>query len=140
MVRLPGGKGGVVDEPRAMVDIMPGIADLLGLDLNAAPIVGTSLFIETERLFPERYYYRGGSYVNGTTLFVNEPKKVRAFNILTGKELFGTSGYEEGREAMRRINALSESYVLSLPARKTKSLSNARIPGQDKWNDPSPRE
>jgi hypothetical protein len=131
---VPGEKGSRVEGIRAQTDIMPTIADLLGLDIREVPHIGRSAFVEAPRLSPGRYYYPSGTLLVGSTLFV--PRSVggtvEAFDVVTGKRV-AAKGYETAAELGRRANVLSDDAVKAMPLREdAKPLgADAVIPGAD---------
>lgn len=119
-IHVPGQKPKTVTSVRAAQDIMPSVADLLGLDLSQVPQFGRSAFCEGPRLIPMRAYFPGGSYVDNDIVFVAGATESddRAFDIVSGKEVSAPRRSESKVTLVRQFNALSDDWIMSQPARK----------------------
>ena len=70
IIHLPGQKKAeLVTATAGQVDIMPTIADLVGLDLRGTPHMGRSLFVNSNALVPMRSYLPGGTFANDKVVF-----------------------------------------------------------------------
>ena len=119
-VHVPGQKPKVVKSMRATQDILPTVADLLGLDLSTTPHFGRSAFVEGPRLVPMRAYFPGGSYIDNNMVFVAGATQGedRAFSIATNKEIAPPSRNDSKMATVRQFNALSDEWLMSQPTRQ----------------------
>ncbi|MGZ9584862.1 LTA synthase family protein [Paenibacillus marinisediminis] len=107
-----------VKQTGGQVDILPTVANLLGISLDEQIHFGIDLLNQNTNILPERYYLPSGSYLNDSTLLVSG------------------SGYEDGTEYPLKANStepiqssndefdralqllnLSDSFVQQLPDR-----------------------
>jgi phosphoglycerol transferase MdoB-like AlkP superfamily enzyme len=118
-IHVPGKKPKVVTSMRASQDIMPSVADLLGVDLSTTPHFGRSAFVEGPRLVPMRAYFPGGSYVDNNIVFVTGPTEGedQAFDIATSKEVTAPSRNDSKVATVRQFNTLSDEWLMSQPVR-----------------------
>ncbi len=120
IIHLPGQtEPQVVTATAGQVDIMPTIADLVGLDLRSAPHMGRSLFVSSNALVPTRSYLPGGTFANDTVVFMPGVgyKDGRAVSIDSGASVGKT---ERERADLARVNELSkisDKWILGLPKR-----------------------
>ena len=118
-IHVPGQKPRVVTAMRAESDIMPSIADLLGIDLSQTPHFGRSVFVDGPRLVPFRAYFPGGSYLDNNIVFVAGATEGedKAFSIQTNKEVAPPSRANSKIEMVRQFNALSDDWMMNQPVR-----------------------
>jgi phosphoglycerol transferase MdoB-like AlkP superfamily enzyme len=119
-IHIPGQEPRSVTGVRAAQDIMPSVADLLGVDLSGVPHFGRSAFVEGPRLIPMRAYFPGGSYVDNNIVFVAGTTEGddQAFDIASGKRISAPRRSESKVTLVRQFNALSDDWIMSRPARK----------------------
>jgi phosphoglycerol transferase MdoB-like AlkP superfamily enzyme len=119
-IHIPGQEPKTVTSVRAMQDIMPTVADLVGVDLSQVPQFGRSAFVEGPRLIPMRAYFPGGSYVDNDIVFVTGATESddRAFDIVSGNEISAPRRSESKVTLVRQFNALSDDWIMSQPARE----------------------
>jgi lipoteichoic acid synthase len=132
IIHLPGQKAPVVNEDIvAQVDIMPTIADILGLDLTEVPHMGRSAFVKSNALVPFNSYLPGGSFANDSLLFMpglgfDDGSAVR---LLDSSDTAPTPTEERDYKRMLALTKISNSWTMSLPKRKDAgSLEDAWIP------------
>lgn len=108
---------GVVDHLGGHVDIMPTIANLMGVSLKDHIHFGQDLINYTSNLLPERYYLPSGSYISDDFIFIP------GVGVEDG-EIYPLAGYEETAsvqerdyERALRLLELSDSYLQQLPDR-----------------------
>lgn len=125
LVHLPGqSTPEVVTSPAGQVDIMPTVADLLGVELTKTPHLGRSLFVDSNPLVLMRSYYPGGSFINAETLFMPQ----LSFDDGSAIRLADRSPAEPSEvdrkdfERARKLSALSEEWADSLPKRNATQL------------------
>jgi phosphoglycerol transferase MdoB-like AlkP superfamily enzyme len=135
IIHLPGQDKPVVDQSVVgQVDIMPTVADLLGLDLTQVPHMGRSVFVKSNALVPFNSYLPGGSFVNDRLLFMpglgfDDGKSV---NIADGSGATPNKQDESDYERMLQLTKLSDRWVMGLPKRKdAASLGEAWIPNNE---------
>ena len=135
IIHLPGQtKAELATATAGQVDIMPTVADLVGLDLQGTPHMGRSLFVSSNALVPMRSYLPGGTYANDTVVFMPGIgyKDGKAISIQTGS---GVDKTERERTDLARVSELtkiSDRWVMSLPKRKdVGKLVNSWIPNRD---------
>jgi len=117
IVHLPGQTAPVLrTDVAGQVDIMPTVADLLGVDLSGVPHMGRSLFVDSGALVPLNAYLRKGSFLNDRVLVL--PKRgsasALAYRLPDGAGT-GLTGVDTADVA--RVNALkrlSDKWLMSL--------------------------
>jgi phosphoglycerol transferase MdoB-like AlkP superfamily enzyme len=120
IVHLPGQtKAEVSEKPVGQVDIMPTIADLVGLDLSQVPHVGRSAFVDAPSLIPTRAYLPGGSFIDDNALFMPGLgfDDGKAISVTTGQPVTPGAAEREGYSASKRLGLISDAWVKSLPIR-----------------------
>jgi len=111
----------VQEQLGGQVDILPTIANLLGVSLEGQLHFGQDLFNYTEfNILPQRYYLPSGSLVSGEELFLSGAGYEDGEHLpLTGNGIDTTPNVSE--EDFNRALALlhlSDSYVQQLPTRE----------------------
>ncbi|PYI53858.1 LTA synthase family protein [Paenibacillus flagellatus] len=102
------------------VDLLPTIANLLGVSLADYLHFGLDLLNESANLLPQRYYLPTGSFINEEAIFV--PGNGFSDGVSYPLDATGpTSGppTEEQYERALRLLRLSDSYVSQLPDKVT---------------------
>lgn len=98
------------------VDVLPTVANLLGLSLDNQMHFGQDLFNQTYNILPQRYYLPSGSFLSSEELFMSGS----GFNDGKHYPIAGDGNSEqqstenEYDRALELLN-LSDSYVQSLP-------------------------
>ena len=133
IIHLPGQtRAKVVTATAGQVDIMPTIADLVGLDLRGTPHMGRSLFVNSNALVPTRSYLPGGTYANDTTVFMPGVgyKDGKAVSIETGGQVDKTERERTDLARVSELSKISDKWVMGLPKRKDapKKLIDGWIP------------
>ncbi|WP_020620089.1 LTA synthase family protein [Paenibacillus daejeonensis] len=116
-------------EPRQLeqvggqVDILPTIANLLGLDVGREIYFGQDLLNGQHNLLPQRYYLPSGSFVTDTGVFIPgggfADGTLYPINSQEQRTLGGTSPVsEQSYEHALRLLRLSDSYTRQLPDTK----------------------
>jgi phosphoglycerol transferase MdoB-like AlkP superfamily enzyme len=108
------------------VDIMPTIANLVGLSLEDRIYFGQDLLNSDANLLPMRYYLPSGSFINEETIFVpGEQITDGVFYPLRGKETVPSAEQlQQDFENALQLLEMSDSYVWHLPNR---AVSNTRF-------------
>ncbi len=136
IVHLPGQQVPmVVKKSASQVDIMPTLTDLLGLDTSSTPMMGRSLFVDSDEIVSTRSYFPGGAVVFNDNLFAPGMGYAdgRAYRLSDGAPAEPTVVPETVFERAHRLNALSESWLRSLPIRPDADSSEAFIPVKRAW-------
>ncbi|UUZ96316.1 LTA synthase family protein [Paenibacillus sp. P25] len=122
LIHMPGQtKGEVVDQVGGRLDIMPTVANLMGISLDAQQFVhfGHDLLNMNKNLFGIRYYLPTGSFINDDILLI--PGKGfadgTAYNVRTLQPVADFSMYEHDYKYILRRMQVSDQYVKLLPKR-----------------------
>ncbi|MBM7563263.1 sulfatase-like hydrolase/transferase [Paenibacillus sacheonensis] len=122
IIHLPGERQGkVVDRTGGQLDIMPTVANLLGVKLADAGVTafGHDLLNIDHNVVGSRYYMPTGSFINDDVLFV--PGKGfddgTAVDIRTLKPVKDLTPYRKDYDYILKLMELSDRYVRSLPKR-----------------------
>ena len=107
----------VINTLVGQVDVMPTIANLLGLDLSDKVIFGQDVLNYPNNTIGYRYYVPTGSFI--TEDFFFQPKSGFAdgfaVNIEDGSQLVDFSAYEDQYNRMLKLYDLSDHYLKILP-------------------------
>lgn len=132
VIHLPGQQQEIVrKDTLGEVDIMPTVADLLGLDLSQAPHMGRSAFVGSNALVPFNSYLPGGSFANGRVVFMPGLgfDDGSAVNISDSRSAKVRGREKTDYERGIQLTILSDRWVRSLPKRADAgSLWKAWIP------------
>lgn len=121
IVSIPGITDGTVYEQLGgQIDVMPTIANLMGLSLENQVYFGQDLLNNDRNLLPMRYYLPTGSFINSESIFI--PGKSVEDGTATPLTLDSTitdnqqlnQDYENALDLLK----MSDSYVQSLPDRQ----------------------
>ncbi|WP_337588924.1 LTA synthase family protein [Gorillibacterium massiliense] len=122
IIHAPGAESKVVDQVGGQVDIMPTLANLLGISLEDEGYVafGHDLLNIKENVIGMRYYLPTGSFFNDKILFV--PGKGfddgTAIDIRTMEPVTDFSQYRKDYDYVLNLEKLSDTYVSALPKRE----------------------
>ena len=118
-------------ETAGQIDIMPTVADLVGLDMTQIPHMGRSVFVNSNKLYPLNAYLPGGSFLNDNVLFMPG----LGFDDGSAVKISDDSGVKptdleaNDYKRMLALTKLSDKWVKSLPIRSDAgSLGDAWIP------------
>lgn len=120
-VRVPGVQGGIKEQVGGQVDIMPTIANLLGISFEdrGYTAFGHDLMNVERNVVGMRYYLPTGSFFNNDILFV--PGKGfddgTAVDLKTLQPVADFSQYRKDYDYILSLLKLSDQYVKSLPNR-----------------------
>ncbi|MFC5471451.1 LTA synthase family protein [Cohnella suwonensis] len=118
-VHVPGQQGSVREVVGGQVDIMPTIANLLGVSLKdeGYTVFGNDLFNVEHNTIGMRYYMPTGSFINDDILFL--PGKGfedgKATDLKTLQPVADFSKYRKDYDYVLGLEKLSDQYVRSLP-------------------------
>lgn len=123
IIHLPGQEEGVViDQVGGQLDILPTVANLLGMRLEDKGFVafGQDLLNVDRNVLGMRYYLPTGSFLNDEVLFV--PGKGfddgTAISIKSLESVKDISSYREDYDYILKLMRLSDDYVQLLPKRR----------------------
>jgi lipoteichoic acid synthase len=114
-------KGEVISEVGGQLDIMPTVANLLGISLKNQNFIhfGQDLMNNTKNTFGMRYYMPTGSFFNNDIMFV--PGKGfddgKATSLTTLEPITDFSQYKDDYDYVLNQMKLSDEYVNMLPKR-----------------------
>lgn len=112
--------GKVFEQVGGQVDILPTIANLVGLSLDDQIHFGQDIFNQTENILPQRYYLPTGSYLSDDELFLSgsgfEDGKHYPLNNNPSASDFADE--QEFKRALELLN-LSDRYVQTLPFKES---------------------
>lgn len=132
IIRLPGQTQPHVEtKPDGQVDIMPTIADLVGLDISDTPHMGRSVFVNSPSFIPTRAYLPAGSFINNSVLFMPGLSfdDGSAVSVATAQNVTPTETERQDLELGKRLTLLSDAWVKSLPIRAdAHGTANAVLP------------
>jgi lipoteichoic acid synthase len=142
IIHLPGQTTGTIRTDTAgQIDIMPTVADLLGIDLTQVPHMGRSVFVDSNKLYPLNSYLPGGSFLNDTVLFMPGLgfDDGNAVTIADDASIKPTDREAADYKRMLALTKLSDKWVMSLPKRKDAgSLGDAWIPNMEARQNAAP--
>lgn len=118
IIRLPDEpESGISDKPGGQVDIMPTIANLLGIHLENQIHFGQDLLNSRDNMVGIRYYLPSGSFINSQVLSVKGGPKT---DLNTSSAVNKSFTSEEKR--IMELETLSDRYIRSLPERRPGSM------------------
>lgn len=114
-----GSEPAVYDQLGGQVDVLPTVANLLGLPLDGQMHFGQDLLNQTYNLLPQRYYLPSGSFLSSQELFLSgsgfeDGKHLPLAGDGNSEQEATEDEYERALELLR----LSDSFVNSLPSWK----------------------
>ncbi|WP_379147433.1 LTA synthase family protein [Paenibacillus sp. sgz500992] len=106
----------VMDHTGGQVDILPTVANLLGVSVQNQLHFGEDLFNQQTNLLPVRHFLPTGSFINDKSIYVTGDDYADGTNYsqLDNSSLEGGST-EAQFDAVQRLLHLSNSYILQLP-------------------------
>jgi len=115
-------EGKVFSEIGGQVDILPTVANLLGVSLEDQIHFGQDIFNTKQNLLPQRYYLPTGSFLTSEELFLSGSGYEDGKHYSLSDASVGTDGASE-EEFQRALELLkmSDSYVNSLPLKPGKT-------------------
>ncbi|TLM98689.1 MAG: LTA synthase family protein, partial [Actinobacteria bacterium] len=120
IVHLPGqSRAGVVQRPVGQIDIMPTIADALGLDMSSTPHFGVSAFTTGGTLFSAGGLLPAGAYVDQSVVYApgDTLAQGQTWDVSTRSPVDAPSQRVSQASRVRRLLSDSRAYVESLPQR-----------------------
>jgi Sulfatase len=120
IVHLPGQtQGKVVEDTVGQVDIMPTVADALGLDLAGVVHFGRDAFVTSKPLLPAGGFMETGSYLNDHVLYTpgDSFEQGRATDLASRRPVAVDQASASEWQDTRALLQLCDDYVRSLPVR-----------------------
>lgn len=117
IVHAPGsGEPTVYNQTGGQIDIMPTVANLLGISMKDQIHFGEDLMNQQTNLLPVRHFLPTGSFINDTSMYLTgvDYDDGTNYNLIDGSETEGGSTKEQF-DAVQRLLNLSNSYILQLP-------------------------
>lgn len=122
IIVLPGvvEEGRVISHVGGQVDIMPTMANLLGIPLDSAIHFGQDLINQSSNLLPERYYLPTGSFINDEVIFIPEEDfgDGTGYTLDGGQPVKPQEEWKDDFQRAMRLLEMSDAYVESLPERE----------------------
>ncbi|WP_151735462.1 LTA synthase family protein ['Paenibacillus yunnanensis' Narsing Rao et al. 2020] len=101
------------------IDILPTVANLLGVSTESQLHFGQDLFNQESNLIPLRHFLPTGSFINDSSIYVTGKDYADGSNYsLIDNGLIPGGSTEEQFNRAQRLLDLSNSYLLQLPDRK----------------------
>lgn len=120
IVHSPSGKlPGRIEQTGGHVDILPTVANLLGVSMNNQLHFGEDLLNQHTNLIPLRHFLPTGSYLNDHTMYVTGKGYEDGTNYSISDNTVTPDGSTEAQfMAAQRLLNLSNSYIMQLPDQK----------------------
>ncbi|WP_052307790.1 LTA synthase family protein [Bacillus timonensis] len=101
------------------IDIMPTLANVLGVSLEDQKIFGQDLLNYDTNLLGMRYYLPTGSYIDDDVLFVPKTRQrnARTYNLITKQITDAKDDYVDKYNAMLQLYEWSDAYLHGLPSK-----------------------
>lgn len=111
--------GETFEQQIGQLDMMPTIANLLGLPLDDMVIFGQDVLNHQETLLGARYYLPVGSFWNEEILFIPEKgfEDGTAYDLETEEVIPDFEQYREDYDRVLHLEYLSDAYMKTLPVR-----------------------
>lgn len=118
IVSIPGAEPAVMDNVGGQVDILPTVANIMGLSLDQQMHFGQDILNNNYNLLPQRYYLPSGSFLNDKALFMpgvwyEDGTQYPFAEGGVSQALTTENEYNRALELLR----MSDSYVQQLPDR-----------------------
>lgn len=118
IVSIPGAEPAELDHVGGQVDILPTVANIMGLSLDQHLHFGQDILNHTYNLLPQRYYLPSGSFLNNKALFMpgiwyEDGTQYPFTEEAVSQALTTENEYNRALELLR----MSDSYVQQLPDR-----------------------
>lgn len=118
IVSIPGAEPAVMDNVGGQVDILPTVANIMGVSLDQQMHFGQDILNNNYNLLPQRYYLPSGSFLNDKALFMpgvwyEDGTQYPFSESGVSQALTTENEYNRALELLR----MSDSYVQQLPDR-----------------------
>ncbi|WP_084138934.1 LTA synthase family protein [Halalkalibacter okhensis] len=119
MITAPGAlEAEVISNVGGQIDLMPTMANLVGLSLEDHIHFGQDIINNEENLLGMRYYLSQGSLFNRDVLLTSEGDNGTAYDLDTGEIIGSRLDYQDEFERVIQLLNLSDSYADQLPERQ----------------------
>nr|WP_307204884.1 LTA synthase family protein [Paenibacillus harenae] len=109
----------VYDQLGGQIDVLPTVANLLGLSLDNQIHFGQDLFNQTYNVLPQRYYLPSGSFLSSQELFMSGSGFDDGKHLpIAGDGVNEQEATEDEYQRALELLKLSDSYVSQLPSWK----------------------
>ncbi|MNO46516.1 Lipoteichoic acid synthase 1 [compost metagenome] len=118
IVHAPGiDQPAVYTQTGGQIDILPTVANLLGISVKDQLHFGEDLMNQQTNLLPVRHFLPTGSFINDTSLYLTgvDYDDGSNYNLINGSETEGGSTKAQF-DAVQRLLNMSNSYILQRPA------------------------
>ncbi|WP_150267252.1 LTA synthase family protein [Paenibacillus tepidiphilus] len=117
IVHSPSGRlPAVMSGTGGQIDILPTVANLLGVSTENQLHFGQDLFNQESNLIPLRHFLPTGSFINDSSIYVTGKDYADGINYsLSDNGKLADGSTEAQFDAAQRLLALSHSYLLQLP-------------------------
>ena len=117
IIRVPGLNGGIINQAGGQSDIMPTIANLVGLKLDNEIFFGRDLLNTKKNVLPEVFYMPKGTFINDEILFVpgDSFSDGTAYSLETHEAVKVEKKYEKDFSNALKLLHLNEIYLENLP-------------------------
>jgi len=109
LIRIPGLKAQTINNVGGQVDLLPTIANLLGLSLDKQLVFGQDIFNHSDNLLGFRFYYPEGTLI--TANHFHEAGSRYGFNIFNHKPYEDKEFFLQQENRVKSLLALSDSYL-----------------------------
>ncbi|ANU22460.1 LTA synthase family protein [Planococcus donghaensis] len=109
--------GQTFEKTSGQLDMMPTLANLLGISLDEQIVFGQDLLNHDSNLLGARYYLPIGSFWNDEVLFIPEKDfdDGNAYDLETDKAVEDYQQYRDDYDRILQLEKLSDEYMESLP-------------------------
>ncbi|MEC0242647.1 LTA synthase family protein [Paenibacillus dokdonensis] len=105
-----------VDVTGGQIDILPTVANLLGISVQNQLHFGEDLLNQQTNLIPLRHFLPSGSFINDKSMYVTGNAYADGFNYSLSDNTISADGSTETQfTAAQRLLNMSNSYILQLP-------------------------
>ena len=113
--------GETLSQIGGQVDVMPTIANLLGISMDSQIHFGQDIFNQSENILPQRYYLPTGSFLTSEELFLSGSgyDDGRHYSLTDHNVVDNGQATEADFQSALELLQLSDSFVNSLPLKKS---------------------
>ncbi|KGE16400.1 LTA synthase family protein [Paenibacillus wynnii] len=117
IVHAPGiGQPAIFSQTGGQIDILPTVANLLGVSLEDQIHFGEDLFNHKTNLLPVRHFLPKGSFINDSSMYLTGVSYADGTNYnLTDNSITKEGSTEAQFNAVNKLLNMSNSYILQLP-------------------------
>ncbi len=116
LIKIPGVKPKVIENVGGQVDLLPTIANLLGIYLDDYLIFGQDIINHDQNLLGFRFYYPEGTYISSDILYI--PGNEVGQNIKTHESVQINELFFEEEQRIKNLLLLSDIYLETINTSK----------------------